>query len=154
MSGSNRDKPQTDQNGRMESIYRLESGTYEPVIGSASIILDSCGTGRTPQTMEVCRQLQHDGMGNLTLRTSDGSLILGSGTVLRNNGTLSSNSLSFSDGKCQWRSRNVIEFTATADNRFDIVLTQYRDFTMQVMGGMTCTQPQECVFKFRISHKL
>lgn len=153
-SASDQDMPQSDQSGCTENSYLLESGTYQPVLGSASIILDSCGTGITPDDLEKSRVLQHDGTGQITVLASDGTSQIGTGSVICNNGTLVYGPISLTNGKCQWRSRNVTEFTATADNRFDIVLTQYRDFTFQVMGGMTCTQPQECVFKFKISHKL
>lgn len=152
-SASDQDMPQSDLSGCTENSYLLESGTYQPVLGSASIILDSCGTGITPDDLEKSRVLQHDGTGQITVLASDGTSQIGTGPVICNKGTLVYGPISITNGQCRYRAEYVVDFTATSDNRFDMVVTQSRSFTMTEVG-MTCTQPQACVFKFKISHKL
>lgn len=90
-------------------------------------------------------------MGNITLYASDSTLVIGKGSVRCNKGTLTSDPVVVSDGICRYTVSNSINFTLTADNRFDLVTTQSRKDSMSE-PGIHCTQPSSCTIAYKVLH--
>ena len=133
--------------------FRLANGKYAAVGGSAAILADTCGTGLVGTNVETARTLQNDGAGNITLLSSDGAVTLGYGPVRCNMGLLTSGPVTITDGRCRFKATYSVDFTVSADNAFNMVLTQSRADTM-TEAGMSCSQPINCALKFKVSHRL
>lgn len=146
-------EPPSDLSGCIGSIHRLASGRYPAVAGTGDIISDTCMTGLGGPAVESARQIQNDGMGNITLYASDGSTVIGAGPVRCNKGMLSSGPIVISDGICRFTAQYSVDFTVTADNAFAVLLTQSRSGTISE-PGRTCTQPSTCAVNFKVSHTM
>lgn len=135
------------------TIYRAVNANYPAVPGSASIISDTCQSGIMASDLETPRGVKNDGMGNITLYAADGSTVVGTGPVRCNTGTLTAGPIFISDGVCRFSASYKIDFALTADNAFDLALTQSRTNPMSE-PGQTCQQPAPCAIKYKVSYKL
>lgn len=133
--------------------FRLVTGKYAAVGGSAAILADTCGAGLVSTDVESARTLQNDGSGNITVLSSDGAVTIGYGPVRCNMGLLTSGPVTVANGRCQFKATYSVDFTVSADNAFNMVVTQSRAETMTV-PGMSCSQPVNCAIKFKVSHRL
>lgn len=135
------------------TIYRASSGSYPAVAGSGAIVSDTCLTGVMGSQLETQRLLKNDSMGNITVSSADGSIIIGTGPVRCNTGTLTSGPTVISDGICRFTANYKVTFTLTADNAFDIMTTQSRSNTTSE-PGQNCQQPLSCAITYKVSHKM
>lgn len=135
------------------TLYRATNASYPAVPGSATIVSDTCQTGITASALETSRSLKNDAMGNITIYAADNTTIIGTGPVRCNTGTLTAGPTVFSDGVCRFSASNKTDFTLTADNAFNITVTQSRSNSMSE-PGQNCQQPATCTIMYKVSHKL
>jgi len=135
------------------TIYQVKDSVYPAVQGSATILSDTCNTGVMASQLETNRTVKNDGAGNITLYSSDGTTIQGSGPVRCNSSTLAFGPTSISDGACRFDATYSVDLKITANNAFTATITQNRTNTMKE-AGMTCPQPVSCAVSYRVSQKL
>jgi hypothetical protein len=135
------------------TIYRVANGSYPAVAGSASIVSDGCSTGVMANQLETNRSVSNDGNGNITLLSSDGTTIVGTGPVRCNGSTLSNGPVTISDGVCRFTANYSTNLVITSDNAFTVTVSQTRTNPMSETG-QNCTQPSSCTVTYRVSQKL
>jgi len=134
-------------------IYRLADATYPAVAGSASFVQDTCNTGIMASQLESNRVIKNDGQGNITVFSSDGTTVQGNGPIRCNGGTLSANAPTVSDGTCRFVATYSVDLKITADNTFNLQVTQGRSNVMSE-PGKNCTQPANCTVIYKVAHKM
>lgn len=136
------------------TVYKVSTGSYNPVAGSGSIVSDQCNTGFVAADVEKPRKVSNDAQGNISVTSVDGASLVGTGPVFCNKGTLAFDSGFIVDGPCNYRYTNSVDFTVTSDSTFSIVVTQTRKDSTSV-AGQNCPQPaQSCVLKYSVNEKL
>jgi hypothetical protein len=138
------------------TIFRLADSFYPAVTGSASFVQDTCNTGIAASALESMRKISNDGAGNITIYSSDGSTVQGQGPIRCNGGTLTYGSATtpvISDGVCRFVANYSTDIKITADNTFNLTVTQTRSNPMSEVG-QTCRQTNPCTVKYQVSHKL
>lgn len=135
------------------TIFQIKNGAYAAVQGSASFVSDGCSTGIMASALEATRNIANDGQGNITLTSSDNSVIVGTGPVRCNSSNLSYGPITVSDGVCQFTANYSTQLTVTSDNAFTMTVSQTRTNPMKV-GTTACNQPSTCTVTYRVSQKL
>ena len=142
-----------DANIPVSPIYRISDGLYQAVPGSGVIVSDTCGRGIMGAELETARLVRNDGAGNVSVCSSDNRVIIGTGPVRYNKGILTSGPVRIFDDECVFTANYEVFFTVTADNAFEMTVTQWRTNSMS-KPGYTCKQPESCKVTYRIAHRL
>lgn len=131
--------------------YSLASGTYQT--SSATVQLDGCGLGLTPQDLMVPRMVTRDAMGMVTVSSQDGATALGSGKVTCNIGALTAGPMTLTGPQCQYSLSRSSQAEVTGANQLRLQYTETRSNFVSV-AGMQCTQNTSCTISFTLELKM
>lgn len=134
------------------TIFRVADGVYPAVSGSAAVLSDTCQIGVTAKDLESSRKIGNDGAGNVTVSSSDNTVVVGSGPVRCNTSTITAGPTTISDGTCRFTANYSTQIVITADNAFTITVQQTRT-QIASETGMTCKQTEGCKVSYKVSQK-
>jgi hypothetical protein len=133
-----------------QTVYRIENGNYQTQ--TVTNISDTCNTPALTAAMLMSdRSIMNDGQGNITVTSTASGLVLGTGAVRCNTGSLTNEFFERDTaGACNRKVTRTSTITVTADKAFTLVFSESLSDFSQVQGGPNCT-PKPCTISFTLS---
>lgn len=132
------------------TVYRVADGAYQ---SAASNVTETCNLGLTAAEISTPRTVVNDtGTGTVTILSADGTVILGTGPVRCNSGSLTFSGTLNNGTNCEYKSERSSQLTANGDNDFTLSYTETRSNWMP-FNGMNCNMTAPCSIQFSLKMK-
>lgn len=132
-------------------MYRIANGTFRA--SAVEIIENGCEDEYSKHLLPgYSVSVQNDAQGNITISSSDGKSILGSGAVRYNQGVLTAENCRFGNENETWTSRRIVRFEAIGDNQFRMDVTDYR--SNRIKTNLFKRKFTDCMIRFIATMKM